>query len=308
MNGNRVNRLVLILAIGAGFTAGSAQADRTDPELIPPDVTLSQPSVGGSPAGTGATPGLTAPGPTVSGMTSQAAPGLTSSPSAPGVSGGGGFNLPPGGSTINGFAVPKSGRVTATISKPPGTQFGMGQGGPPPGSGALPTSGNGLYQGSGNPVDPNQPDPIARIDTNKGSIRIRLFRQYAPKTVDNFMDLVNRGFYNGLTFHRVEPGFCIQGGDPSGNGSGIFLDPQSRQPRFLPIEASPNLKHNAPGVVAMAHAQSLDSGSCQFYITLAPEPSLDNQYTIFGGVIEGMNVVNTIEKGDKIMSISLVAQ
>jgi cyclophilin family peptidyl-prolyl cis-trans isomerase len=304
MNGNRINRLVLILAIGASFAIAPALADRTDPDLIPPDVTLTQPSAGGVPAATGAAPGLATPGPTVSGMTSQAAAGLTGG-AVPGMAG---LSLPPGASTLNGFAVPKSGRVTATISKPPGTQFGMGQGGPPPGSGALPTSGNGLYQGSGNPVDPNQPDPIARIDTAKGSIKIRLFRQYAPKTVDNFMDLVSRGFYNGLCFHRVEPGFCIQGGDPNGNGSGIFLDPQTHQARFLPLEASPNLKHNAPGVVAMAHSQSLDSGSCQFYITLASEPTLDNQYTIFGGVIEGMNVVNSIQKGDKIMSISLLAQ
>jgi cyclophilin family peptidyl-prolyl cis-trans isomerase len=301
MNGNRIKGLVLILAIGAGFTSPPALADRTDPDLIPPDVTLTPPSAGGASVTTGATPGLAAPGPTVSGMTSQAAPGLTGA-------GATGLNLPPGASTINGFAVPKSGQVTATISKPPGTPFGMGQGGPPPGAGAFPTSGNGLYQGSGNPVDPNQPDPIARIDTAKGSIKIQLFRRYAPKTVDNFMDLVSRGFYNGLCFHRVEPGFCIQGGDPNGNGSGIFLDPQTRQARFLPLEASPSLKHNAPGVVAMAHSQSLDSGSCQFYITLAPEPTLDGQYTIFGGVIDGMNVVNSIEKGDKIMSISLLAQ
>src|SRR5262249_10742797 len=151
---------------------------------------------------------------------------------------------------------------------------------PPPGAGAYPTTGNNIYQGSGVAVDPNQPDPIAKIETEKGTIQIRLFRRFAPKTVDNFMDLVSRGFYNGLTFHRVEPGFCIQGGDPNGNGSGIFIDPKSHQARFLSLEISPNLKHNAAGVVAMARSQSLDSASCQFYITLGPQPSLDNQYTV----------------------------
>ncbi|MGH9552169.1 MAG: peptidylprolyl isomerase, partial [Terriglobales bacterium] len=154
-------------------------------------------------------------------------------------------------------------------------------------------------------VDQNAADPIATIETSKGVIEIRLFRKYAPKTVDNFMDLIQKGFYNGLTFHRVEKGFCIQGGDPNGNGSGLYIDPNSHQPRFLPLETSPNLKHNCAGVVAMARSASQDSASCQFYITLAPQPSLDNQYAVFGGVVSGMDVVNNIAIGDKIISASL---
>jgi len=291
-----IDRLALIL-LAASLAASPALADRTDPELIPPDVTL-------SPTGASASTAAAASGSAAPGLAGAAATGST-----PGMAGGpNNFSLPPGASEINGFAVPKSGRVTATMSKPPGTPFGTGPGSapPPPGAGATPPS--ALYQGSGNPVDPNAADPVARIETNKGTIQIRLFRKYAPKTVDNFMDLVSRGFYNGLTFHRVEPGFCIQGGDPNGTGSGVFLDPQTHQARFLPLEISPNLKHNAAGVVAMARSQSQDSGSCQFYITLAAQPSLDNQYTVFGGVIDGMNVVNSIQKGDKIMSISLLAQ
>jgi cyclophilin family peptidyl-prolyl cis-trans isomerase len=148
---------------------------------------------------------------------------------------------------------------------------------------------------------------VAVITTAKGSITIRLFRKYAPKTVDNFMDLVTRGFYNGLIFHRVEPGFCIQGGCPNGNGTGIFIDPASHMPRLLGLETSPYLKHNVAGVVAMAHSQSLDSGSCQFYITLSAQPSLDGKYTVFGGVISGMDVVQKIQLGDKILSIAMQA-
>ncbi len=70
----------------------------------------------------------------------------------------------------------------------------------------------------------NRPDPLAVIETDKGNITIELFRKYAPKTVANFIDLASKGFYNGLTFHRVEPGFCIQGGDPRGDGFGVYYE------------------------------------------------------------------------------------
>ncbi len=85
-----------------------------------------------------------------------------------------------------------------------------------------------------NPVD-NRPDPIAIIETAKGNITIRLFRKYAPKTTANFIDLASKGFYNGLTFHRVEPGFCIQGGCPRGDGFGVYYEPNTKQPRMLPL-------------------------------------------------------------------------
>jgi len=147
----------------------------------------------------------------------------------------------------------------------------------------------------------NRPDPIAIIETDKGNITIELFRKYAPKTTANFIELAGKGFYNGLTFHRVEPGFCIQGGDPRGDGFGVYYEQGTKQPRILQLERSPYLKHNGPGVVAMANfPKNPNTASCQFYITLAAEPQLDGDYSIFGGVLPpGMDVVNKIVKGDK---------
>jgi len=157
----------------------------------------------------------------------------------------------------------------------------------------------------GNQPD-TQKDPVAVIETSKGVITIRLFRRYAPATVANFVDLVQKGFYNGLSFHRVEPGFVIQGGCPQGNGSGLYIDPATNKPRFINLETSPNLKHNSPGVVAMARfGKNPNSASCQFYITLAPTPQLDMKYGVFGGVVGGMEVVHAIAKGDKIVSIRM---
>ncbi len=134
-----------------------------------------------------------------------------------------------------------------------------------------------------------------------------MFQTYAPGTVANFIDLLNKRFYDGLTFHRVEPGFVIQGGCPSGNGSGLYLDPGTRQPRFINLEVHPKLRHNAPGVVAMARfGKNPHSASCQFYITLAPQAKLDGKYAVFGGVVEGMDVVSRIQAGDKIVSARLL--
>ncbi len=162
--------------------------------------------------------------------------------------------------------------------------------------------------GQENPTD-NRPDPIAIIETAKGNITIRLFRKYAPKTTANFIDLASKGFYNGLTFHRVEPGFCIQGGCPRGDGFGVYFEPNTKQPRILPLETSSYLKHNAPGVVAMAHfPKNPNTASCQFYITLSAQPQLDGDYSIFGGVVQGMDVVNKIAKGDKINCIAVQEQ
>jgi cyclophilin family peptidyl-prolyl cis-trans isomerase len=153
------------------------------------------------------------------------------------------------------------------------------------------------------------PDPIAVIQTNRGTITIRLFKQFAPKTVEAFTEMVNSGFYNGLLWHRVEPGFVIQGGCPNGNGSGLYIDPKTNQPRMLMLESSPLVKHNAAGVVAMARfPKNPNSASCQFYITLGPQPSLDFKYTVFGGVISGLDVVQRIQKMDKIESITMQQQ
>ncbi len=128
--------------------------------------------------------------------------------------------------------------------------------------------------------------PKAVIQTTKGTITIELYRDEAPKTVENFITLANKGFYNGIIFHRVIPGFMIQTGDPTGTGTGgpgyQFAD-----------EISPNLKHDGPGVLSMANAGPNTNGS-QFFITLAATPWLNGKHAIFGRVVEGQNVVDQI--------------
>jgi len=121
-----------------------------------------------------------------------------------------------------------------------------------------------------------------------GKIKIELYPKEAPKTVANMIKLVNQGFYNGLIFHRVIAGFMIQGGDPKGDGTG--------GPDYTtPAEFSPKLKHNR-GAVAMARTDNPTkaSSSCQFYICHGEPHFLDNNYTIFGQVVEGMDVVDQI--------------
>jgi peptidyl-prolyl cis-trans isomerase B (cyclophilin B) len=142
----------------------------------------------------------------------------------------------------------------------------------------------------------------AILDTDRGLIVLELYPAVAPKTVANFEKLSKDGFYNNLTFHRVEPGFVVQGGDPQGNGMG--------GPGYdIPAEISPTEKH-LRGTLAMArkgdqvNPERKSSGS-QFYICLAPAPFLDGQYTTFGGVVEGMDVVDQIKVGDHIKKVTL---
>ncbi|MBX9688733.1 MAG: peptidylprolyl isomerase, partial [Candidatus Obscuribacterales bacterium] len=154
--------------------------------------------------------------------------------------------------------------------------------------------------------DSPKPDPIAIIQTSKGPVTVRLFRQYAPKTCANFIELAQKGFYNGLAWHRVVPGFVVQSGCPKGDGTGGFIDPQTGKERRLALELHQHLKHNAAGVVAMARfGNDLNSASSQFYITLSPQPRLDNKYTVFGGVLSGMEAVQQITPQDRIIGISL---
>lgn len=168
------------------------------------------------------------------------------------------------------------------------------------------TNGQPTVNGSQPNTGIAQPDPVAIIQTTKGPVTIRLFRQYAPQTVANFLDLAERGFYNGLSWHRVVPGFVIQTGCPKGDGTGGFVDPQSGQPRTLPLELHQKLRHNAAGVVAMARfGNDMNSASSQFYITLAPQPRLDNKYSVFGGVLSGMEVLPLITNQDRILGISV---
>jgi peptidyl-prolyl cis-trans isomerase B (cyclophilin B) len=147
-------------------------------------------------------------------------------------------------------------------------------------------------------------NPIVEMDTNKGKIKIEIFADDAPITSKNFIDLVNRGFYNGLTFHRYVAGFCVQGGDPNGDGSGGFIDPATNRQRTIPLEVTPKLKHNQAGIVAMARtATNRNSASSQFYFTLGPASSLDGDYAVFGKVIEGLNVVRELRQGDKMTEV-----
>ena len=119
-----------------------------------------------------------------------------------------------------------------------------------------------------------------------GTITVELFASEAPVTVQNFAKLSRSGFYDGLTFHRVIGGFMIQGGCPVGDGTG--------GPGYvINDEFAANLKHSAPGMLSMANAGP-DTGGSQFFITLAPTPWLDGKHTIFGKVVKGMDVVQSI--------------
>lgn len=128
----------------------------------------------------------------------------------------------------------------------------------------------------------------ALFETNKGSFKIELFEDKAPITTKNFIKLANERFYNGLIFHRVIQGFMIQGGCPDGTGRG--------GPGYtIKDEFHPNLKHDCQGILSMANAGP-NTGGSQFFITVAPTPWLDNHHSVFGKVIDGMNIVLEISK------------
>ena len=133
-------------------------------------------------------------------------------------------------------------------------------------------------------------NPIAVFETNHGTFEIELFEDKAPITVKNFIDLAEKGFYDGLIFHRVIDGFMIQGGDPNGTGTG--------GPGYvIPDEFHKDLKHDSEGVLSMANA-GLNTGGSQFFITLAATPWLDGHHSVFGKVVKGMDVVREIGKVD----------
>ena len=136
----------------------------------------------------------------------------------------------------------------------------------------------------------------ATITTHEGTIVVNLDFKAAPNTVANFVDLANKGFYNGLMFHRVINGFMIQGGDPEGNGQG--------GPGYTIDNEQNDLKHDA-GVISMAN-RGPDTGGSQFFITQMPQPHLDGKHTVFGKVISGMDVVCRIEPYDPILNITIV--
>ena len=135
----------------------------------------------------------------------------------------------------------------------------------------------------------------ATIVTKHGEIKLELFDDKTPKTCANFEELASTGFYDGLTFHRVIADFMIQGGCPNGTGSGgpgyQFAD-----------EFHPSLKHDSPGILSMANAGPNTNGS-QFFITHVPCPWLDGKHTVFGRVLEGQDVVDTIEQEDVMIKV-----
>ena len=135
-------------------------------------------------------------------------------------------------------------------------------------------------------------NPIVRITMDSGkTIRLELYPEIAPVTVENFLDLVKKGFYNGLTFHRIIPGFMIQGGDPSGNGTG---GPGYKiKGEFRSNGVKNDLKHER-GVISMARAFDPNSAGSQFFIMHEYAPHLDGEYAAFGKVIEGLDTVDEI--------------
>jgi len=138
----------------------------------------------------------------------------------------------------------------------------------------------------------------ARISTKHGDIVFTFYPNDAPNTVASFVKLARNGFYNGLTFHRVEPGFVIQGGCPLGTGTGDA---------GYKLREEFNARPHVEGTVAMARAQSPNSAGSQFYICLGDARFLDRQYTVFGQVASGMDVVKKIRVGDAMNSVVIEA-
>ncbi|HXQ48458.1 MAG TPA: peptidylprolyl isomerase [Thermoplasmata archaeon] len=129
-------------------------------------------------------------------------------------------------------------------------------------------------------------NPTVTLRTTLGDVRIELFRDKAPKTVENFVSLVKKGFYTGLTFHRVIPGFMIQGGCPKGDGTG--------GPGYqIKDEFEPTLRHDGPGILSMANSGP-NTGGSQFFLTLAATKWLDGKHAVFGRVRGGMDVLEKI--------------
>ena len=137
----------------------------------------------------------------------------------------------------------------------------------------------------------------ATIQTNRGDIVLALHQDQTPNTVKNFVDLAEKGYYNGLTFHRVIPDFMIQGGCPDGTGMGgpgyKFAD-----------EFDPELRHDGPGVLSMANAGPNTNGS-QFFITHVATPHLDGKHSVFGRVVTGQDVVDAIQQGDLMETVTI---
>ena len=137
----------------------------------------------------------------------------------------------------------------------------------------------------------------AVIETPRGEIRLDLYADQTPLTVANFVNLAERGYYDGVTFHRVIANFMIQGGDPTGTGSG---GPGYR----FEDECRPDLKHESAGTLSMANAGPRTNGS-QFFITHGPTPHLDGKHTVFGRVVSGQEAVDAVRQGDAMTAVRI---
>lgn len=140
-------------------------------------------------------------------------------------------------------------------------------------------------------------NPIVEMKTNKGTMLLELFQTDAPNTVASFMSLINKGFYNGLTFHRVIPDFVIQGGCPEGSGRG--------GPGYtIACEVGPGKPKHQRGSLSMAHAGP-NTGGSQFFICHSPQAHLDGKHTVFGKVVEGLDIVDAIRAGDRMEEVKV---
>jgi cyclophilin family peptidyl-prolyl cis-trans isomerase len=142
-------------------------------------------------------------------------------------------------------------------------------------------------------------NPKVQVETTQGTFTAELYSD-VTKTTENFTTLVKSGFYNGLTFHRYVPGFVIQGGDPTGTGSG-------GSGKTIPLEIVKGHTH-VKGALGMARSQDPDSASCQFYVCLEDVHQLDGNYCVFGQVLEGMDVVEKLRQGDKMVKVTLLEE
>jgi peptidyl-prolyl cis-trans isomerase B (cyclophilin B) len=154
------------------------------------------------------------------------------------------------------------------------------------------------------PAKPKDQTPaagrLAVIETARGTIKIVLYEKDAPITTKNFIELANRKFYDGLTFHRVEE-WVVQGGDPKGDGTG-------GSDKTIKLETKPGLGFEKPYTVGMARTPDPDSATSQFFITKQPAAWLSGQYAVFGRVLEGQQVVDKLQKGDVMKTVRIVAR
>lgn len=149
--------------------------------------------------------------------------------------------------------------------------------------------------------------PIVRMETERGPIRIELYRNDAPKTVENFLKLTKQGFYDGLRFHRVIGDFVVQGGCPHSRTKGDRRAGTGGPGYMIKCETQNNPRRHGRGSLSMAHA-GRDTGGSQFFITHSPQPHLDGVHTVFGHVVDGQDVVDKIRVWDEIKKVTVEAE